>query len=80
MRYSRDSPIHGADLGFTTEAYLSAGGFPPVPTGEDRALVAAMETTGRRVLRTAGVNVVTSARRHYRAPSGFGHLLTTLRT
>jgi glycosyltransferase involved in cell wall biosynthesis len=76
--YAHGSPIHGANLGFTAEAYLAAGGFPPIPTGEDRALVAAMERAGSRVLRTAKVNVVTSARRHYRAPRGFGHLLTTL--
>ena len=76
--YAHDSPIHGANLGFTADAYLAAGGFPPIATGEDRALVAAMERAGSRVLRTAKVNVVTSARRHYRAPRGFGHLLTTL--
>jgi hypothetical protein len=30
------------------------------------------------VLRTSRVTVITSARHRYRAPRGFGHLLTTL--
>ena len=70
--------VHGANLGFTAQAYLVAGGFPPLRTGEDRALVAAMRAQGRRVLRTSSLPVVTSARRQYRAPAGFGHHLTTL--
>ncbi|WP_067474320.1 glycosyltransferase [Actinomadura hibisca] len=70
--------LHGANLGFTADAYRAAGGFPPLPTGEDHALVAALEATGQRVLRTTSVKVVTSARRQYRAPHGFGHLLESL--
>ncbi|MFB9831088.1 glycosyltransferase [Actinoallomurus acaciae] len=77
-RYARDTPVHGANLGFTAEAYLAAGGFPALRTGEDHALVEAMEQAGRRVLRTTEVNVTTSARLRYRAPHGFGHLLATL--
>jgi glycosyltransferase involved in cell wall biosynthesis len=77
--YANDpSPVHGANLGFTAHAYVTAGGFPPAPTGEDRALVTAMERSGHRVLRTSRITVITSARDHYRAPRGFGHLLTTL--
>ena len=77
--YAADrSPVHGANLGFTADAYVAAGGFPAISTGEDHALVAAMERTGRRVLRTPRVSVITSARTLYRAPHGFGHLLTTL--
>jgi glycosyltransferase involved in cell wall biosynthesis len=77
-RYAHDAPVHGANLGFSAEAYVTAGGFPPIPSGEDRALVGAMRRGGRRILHTAKVNVITSARRRYRAPHGFGHLLTTL--
>jgi len=77
--YASDrSPVHGANLGFTAAAYVNAGGFPPIPTGEDRALVTAMEKAGHRVLHTSRVRVITSARHRYRAPQGFGHLLTTL--
>ncbi|POM25546.1 Glycosyl transferase family 2 [Actinomadura rubteroloni] len=70
--------LHGANLGFTARAYRAAGGFPPLPTGEDRALVTALEATGHRVLRTGSIGVVTSARHDYRAPDGFGHLLSSL--
>lgn len=72
------APVHGANLGFTAHAYVTAGGFPAVPTGEDHALVNALERTAHRVLRTSRVSVVTSVRQQYRAPHGFGHLLTTL--
>ncbi|WP_440066794.1 glycosyltransferase [Streptosporangium sp. OZ121] len=70
--------VHGANLGVTAAAYLAAGGFRALPTGEDGALVRALESAGRRVLRTTGVSVVTSARRDFRAPDGFGHFLTRL--
>ncbi len=70
--------VHGANLGFTAGAYRAAGGFPPLRTGEDRALVATLRAQGRRVLRTPLVTVVTSARATHRAPAGFGHYLTTL--
>ena len=70
--------VHGANLGFTAPAYLGVGGFRPLRTGEDRALVAALQAQGRRVLRTSSLPVVTSARSRNRAPSGFGHDITTL--
>ncbi|MEU3169548.1 hypothetical protein [Streptosporangium sp. NPDC006930] len=70
--------VHGANLGVTAAAYLAVGGFGPVATGEDQALVGALEAAGRRVLRTTGVSVVTSARRDPRAPGGFGHFLARL--
>jgi glycosyltransferase involved in cell wall biosynthesis len=72
------APVHGANLGFSAHAYVTSGGFPPLATGEDRALVAAMTAAGHRVLHTPNVRVITSARHRYRAPRGFGHLLTTL--
>jgi glycosyltransferase involved in cell wall biosynthesis len=70
--------VHGANLGFSAAAYLRAGGFPDVPTGEDRALVAALEAVGGRVLRTRALTVVTSARREARAPHGFADYLAGL--
>jgi glycosyltransferase involved in cell wall biosynthesis len=72
------SHVHGANLGFRAAAYLAAGGFSPSPTAEDHALVDSLTAAGRRILRTTEVDVVTSARRHARAPHGFGHLLSTL--
>ena len=70
--------VHGANLGFRAAAYLKAGGFPGTPTAEDDALVAALTSAGGRVLRTAAVTVVTSARREARAPLGFSHYLADL--
>jgi glycosyltransferase involved in cell wall biosynthesis len=70
--------VHGANLGFTAQAYLAAGGFGPRPTAEDHALVESLSAMGSRILRTTNVNVVTSARRRARAPHGFSHLLSTL--
>lgn len=74
------SHVHGANLGFRAAAYLRAGGFPSVPTGEDRALVAALTAAGSRVLRTRALTVVTSARRAARAPHGFSEYLAKLDT
>jgi glycosyltransferase involved in cell wall biosynthesis len=72
------SHVHGANLGIRASAYLKAGGFPAVPTGEDHALVAALTADGSRILRTRALPVVTSARREARAPHGFGHYLAEL--
>jgi glycosyltransferase involved in cell wall biosynthesis len=70
--------VHGANLGFSAAAYLAAGGFGPDRTAEDHALVSALASAGRQVLRTTTVSVVTSARRRARAPHGFSHLLAGL--
>ena len=70
--------VHGANLGFRAAAYLRAGGFPDLPTAEDRALVAALSASGGRVRRTRGLTVVTSARREARAPHGFSDYLAEL--
>lgn len=70
--------VHGANLGFRASAYLRAGGFPDLATGEDHALVTALAGAGSRVLRTRAMPVVTSARRDSRAPGGFGDYLARL--
>jgi glycosyltransferase involved in cell wall biosynthesis len=81
-RYGRGtgphSHVHGANLGFRAAAYLRVGGFLDVPTGEDRALVAALTAAGSQVLRTRALTVLTSARRDARAPHGFGDYLAEL--
>jgi glycosyltransferase involved in cell wall biosynthesis len=74
----RHSHVHGANLGFRASAYLSAGGFPALPTAEDHALVAALTAGGSRVLRTRALPVITSARRDSRAPDGFSDYLAGL--
>lgn len=70
--------VHGANIGIRGSAYLAAGGFRPLRTAEDHALVAAATEAGCSVLRAADLTVQTSSRRHARAPHGFGHLLQTL--
>ena len=70
--------VHGANIGIRGSAYLAAGGFMPLRTAEDHALVAAARAAGCSVLHAADLTVQTSSRRHARAPHGFGHLLQNL--
>jgi glycosyltransferase involved in cell wall biosynthesis len=70
--------VHGANLGVAAPAYRAVGGFPPLATGEDHALVAALERAGHRVLRTAAAPVTTSARLRGRAVGGFADHLAGL--
>ncbi|QIQ06254.1 glycosyltransferase [Streptomyces liangshanensis] len=70
--------VHGANLGIAAAAYRRAGGFPPLAYSEDRALVAALERDGRRILRTDLCPVLTSPRSDARAPHGFGAHLRAL--
>ena len=70
--------VHGANIGIRASAYLAVGGFRPLRTAEDHALLAAVAEVGCSVLRADDVTVETSGRRHARAPHGFSHLLRTL--
>jgi glycosyltransferase involved in cell wall biosynthesis len=70
--------VHGANIGIRASAYRAAGGFRPLRTAEDHALLAAVAEAGCPVLHAGDVIVETSARRHARAPHGFSHLLGTL--
>ena len=70
--------VHGANLGIRASAYLAAGGFQPLRTAEDHALIAAATGAGCQVLQASDVTVVTSARRQARAPRGFSHALRAL--
>lgn len=70
--------IHGANLGVAADAYRLAGGFRPLVTGEDVALVADLERSGAMIVWSAAPRVHTSARESYRAPLGFGATLERL--
>jgi glycosyltransferase involved in cell wall biosynthesis len=70
--------VHGANLGIRASAYLAAGGFRPLRTAEDHALLAAATQAGCQVLQAGDITVVTSARRQARAPRGFSHALRAL--
>ena len=67
--------VHGANLGFRGDAYRVAGGVPPVALSEDAHLIAALESSGCRVLRTGDLPVVTSGRRNGRVEGGFATFL-----
>lgn len=67
--------IHGANLGVSAAAYLRAGGFQPLTSSEDVALVRALQASGATIAWSAAPRVTTSARRLYKAPLGFGATL-----
>src|ERR1700744_2852335 len=59
--------IQGANLGVSAQAYVRAGGFPPLETSEDVALVEALISQGVNIAWSASPRVVTSARTDFRA-------------
>lgn len=70
--------VHGANLGFTLAAYDVAGGFAPLPTGEDVDLVSRMRAAGVPCCASAAAPVLTSGRLEARAPEGFADFLAGL--
>ncbi len=70
--------VHGANLGIRASAYLAAGGFRPLRTAEDHALLATATEAGCAVVHAGDISVRTSGRRQARAPRGFSYLLRTL--
>ena len=67
--------VHGANLGVSAQAYERAGGFRPLHSSEDVALVNALQASGASIAWSAAPRVFTSARRVFRAPGGFGATL-----
>ncbi|SKB03043.1 Glycosyl transferase family 2 [Agreia bicolorata] len=70
--------VHGANLGVRADHYLAAGGFADVATGEDAALVAALENLGLEAASTARAAVLTSSRLLGRAPDGYSEVLRAI--
>ncbi|UFN46903.1 glycosyltransferase [Roseomonas sp. OT10] len=60
----------GASLAVALRAYEAAGGVPPLATGEDNALVAAVERQGGRLRHPPTVWTAVSVREDGRAPGG----------
>ncbi|WP_243841223.1 glycosyltransferase family A protein [Novosphingobium sp. PhB55] len=60
----------GASLAIRSALYAACGGVPPIPTGEDRALVAAAIGSGGRLAHPLDVFTYVSARRDGRAAGG----------
>lgn len=67
--------IHGANFGVSAQAYQRAGGFKPLESSEDVALVQDLKASGASIAWSAAPRVYTSARREFRAPDGFGATL-----
>jgi glycosyltransferase involved in cell wall biosynthesis len=70
--------VHGANLSFTAAAYEAAGGFPPIASAEDVALVEAFRRNDEPIAWAIDLAVTTSARRLARAPRGFAGYLSGL--
>lgn len=63
--------VHAANLGVRLSSYLSVGGFPDLPSGEEHALWRRLRALGVRPVADRRLAVVTSARLTGRAPDGF---------
>ena len=74
-RYRAETPfhqhIHGANMGFRSDAYWRAGGFAALRSGEDVDLVDRFRAAGMRVCSDDQLFVTTSDRWNGRAPGGF---------
>lgn len=70
--------VHGANLSFSAGAYCAAGGFRPVAYDEDVQLVDAFRRNNEPIAWVTDMAVITSARRHARAPRGFANYLSSL--
>jgi cellulose synthase/poly-beta-1,6-N-acetylglucosamine synthase-like glycosyltransferase len=74
-RYRAETPfhqhIHGANMGFRSEAYWRVGGFASLRSGEDVDLVDRFRAAGMRVCSDDRLFVTTSDRWNGRAPGGF---------
>jgi GT2 family glycosyltransferase len=67
--------ISGASLAITREAYRRVGGLPPVPLGEDKALIAELSRNDARIRFCPDIQVTTSGRLNGRAPGGVADTL-----
>jgi hypothetical protein len=67
--------VHGANLGVRADAYLLAGGWSALETGEDHDLWHRLRQTSHHLLSAAKLLVTTSGRRLGRAPHGFAEAL-----
>ncbi|WKZ86472.1 glycosyltransferase family 2 protein [Ralstonia pickettii] len=70
--------IHGANFGIDAKVYAEMGGFPPLPTDEDRTFVEALERAGVAIAWSARPRVWTSGRLINRVQGGFGGYLRKL--
>jgi len=67
--------VHGSNLGIRADAYLRAGGWASLSTGEDHDLWRRLELQGVKRISLDRIRVKTSGRRRGRAPHGFADAL-----
>lgn len=72
--------VHGTNLGVRADAYLRAGGWREIETGEDHDLWQRLRSSGAVLVSTIEAPVGTSGRAQGRAPDGFAALLRSLAT
>ena len=70
--------IHGANLSFSAEAYIKAGGFEPIPCHEDVSLIEKFIKQCCKITWSNLVRVTTSSRLNGRAPEGLSYFLKHL--
>jgi len=70
--------VHGANLGVRADAYWRVGGFRPLHLGEDVDMVNRLVAAGTPLIWDRDNPVLTSDRRDYRAPGGFGAYVHSL--
>jgi len=68
--WPRHTEHSGASLAFTVAAWRRAGGVPPIPCGEDRAFVVALQRVDARIRHDPAVRVTVSGRMQGRAAGG----------
>jgi hypothetical protein len=68
--WPRHTETAGASLAVTVEAFLRAGGIPPMGSGEDRAFARALMRMDARVRHDPTITVIVSGRIDGRAPGG----------
>ena len=73
--WPRHYQFFGASLAVTAEAYLAAGGLPPLPCLEDAALEDALKRVDARIRHSPQVRVSTSPRQRGRTPLGLSSQL-----
>jgi hypothetical protein len=66
----RHTQHSGASIAITAWAFARCGGVPDVPSGEDRALIAALRTVDARIRHAPEVHVTVSGRTDGRSPGG----------
>jgi glycosyltransferase involved in cell wall biosynthesis len=67
--------VHGANLGLSAHAYLTAEGFAPIAEHEDVDLVARCGNHGAVIIASDEAEVLTSGRRTGRTPGGYARYL-----